>query len=158
MNRRHFVTLSAAALAAPALLTRRAVAAEPGAALPIPPVMEVGPGSGNRLTARTGARAFVAGTASDTLGYDQDYLGPLLRFQRGRTANIDVVNRTDAPITAHWHGMHVPGRLDGGPQLAFGPGETWSPELPIDHPAATCGITAMSTDAPPIRSIAGWPA
>ena len=33
--------------------------------------------------------------------------------------------------------MHLPGQLDGGPQLAFGPGETWAPELPVDHPAAT---------------------
>jgi len=137
MKRRQFLTLTAATLAAPALLTRRAVAAEPGAPLPIPQVMEVGPGAGNTLTAMKGTRAFIDGTASNTLGYEQDYLGPLLRFQRGRTANIDVVNRTDDPITAHWHGMHVPGHLDGGPQLAFDPGKTWSPELPVDHPAAT---------------------
>ena len=137
MKRRRFLTLTAATLATPALLTRRAVAAEPGAPLPIPQVMEVGPGAGNTLTAMKGTREFMSGAASDTLGYEQDYLGPLLRFQRGRTANIDVVNRTDDPITAHWHGMHVPGHLDGGPQLAFDPGRTWSPELPVDHPAAT---------------------
>ena len=137
MKRRRFLTLTAATLATPALLTRRAVAAEPGAPLPIPQVMEVGPGAGNTLTAMKGTREFMSGAASDTLGYEQDYLGPLLRFQRGRTANIDVVNRTDDPITAHWHGMHVPGHLDGGPQLAFDPGRTWSSELPVDHPAAT---------------------
>ena len=137
MKRRQFLALTAATLATPALLTRRAVAAEPGAPLPIPQVMEVGPGAGNTLTATKGSREFISGAASDTLGYDQDYLGPLLRFQRGRTARIDVVNRTDEAITAHWHGMHVPGHLDGGPQLAFGPGKTWSPELPVDHPAST---------------------
>ena len=137
MKRRQFLALTAATLATPALLTRRAVAAEPGAPLPIPQVMEVGPGAGNTLTAMKGSREFISGAASDTLGYDQDYLGPLLRFQRGRTARVDVVNRTDEAITAHWHGMHVPGHLDGGPQLAFGPGKTWSPELPVDHPAST---------------------
>ncbi len=137
MKRRQFLTLTAATLAAPALLTRRAFAAEPGAPMPIPQIMEVGPGAGNALTAMKGTREFINGAVSDTLGYEQDYLGPLLRFQRGRTANIDVVNRTDDPITAHWHGMHVPGHLDGGPQLAFDPGKTWSPELPVDHPAAT---------------------
>lgn len=137
MKRRNFLSLTAATLAAPALMIGRARAAEPGAPLPLPEIMEVGPGAGNRLEAIKGTRDFIAGAASDTLGYSQNYLGPLLRFQRGRTANIDVTNRIDAPITAHWHGMHVPGHLDGGPQLAFGPGETWSPELPVDHPAAT---------------------
>lgn len=137
MRRRQFLTGASATLATPMLLTHRAFAAEPGAPLPIPDVMDIGPGAGNALTAQKGTRAFMSGAASDTLGYSQDYLGPLLRFQRGRTANIDVVNRTDDPITAHWHGMHVPGHLDGGPQLAFAPGQTWSPELPVDHPAAT---------------------
>ena len=137
MKRRQFLALTAATFAAPAVMTRRAFAAEPGAPLPIPQVMEVGPGAGNTLTAMKGTREFIPGSASDTLGYEQDFLGPLLRFQRGRAARIDVINRTDDPITAHWHGMHVPGHLDGGPQLAFDPGETWSPELPVDHPAAT---------------------
>ena len=137
MKRRQFLSLTTAALAAPTLFVRRANAAEPGAPLPVPEVMDVGPGSGNRLEAIRSTREFVTGVRSDTLGYSQDYLGPLLRFRRGQTAKMDVTNRIDAPITAHWHGMHVPGHLDGGPQLAFGPGETWSPELPIDHPAAT---------------------
>lgn len=137
MKRREFLTFTAATLATPSLLTGRAHATEPGAPLPIPDVLEVGPGSGNSLEAIAATRDFGTGAVSDTFGYSQDYLGPLLRFQRGRTANIDVKNRIDEPITAHWHGMHVPGYLDGGPQLAFGPGETWSPELPVDHPAAT---------------------
>ena len=137
MKRRHFLSLSVATLAAPVIISRRTVAAEPGAPLPIPDVMEVGPGAGNILSAIKGRAELIPGVESDTLGYGQDYLGPLLRFQRGRTASIDVENRTDDPITAHWHGMHVPGYLDGGPQLAFGPGKTWSPELPVDHPAAT---------------------
>lgn len=137
MKRRQFLSRAATTFAAPALVTRRAFAAEPGAPLPIPPVMEVGPGAGNTLTAMNGTHEFIHGAASETLGYNQDYLGPLLRFQRGLTANIHVINRTDDPITAHWHGMHVPGHLDGGPQLAFDPGKSWTPELPVDHPAAT---------------------
>jgi len=141
MKRRHFLIAGAfaggAALAAPALLTRRAVAAEPGGPLPIPPLMDVDGAAGHTLSARAATREFVPGVASPTLGFSQDYLGPTLRFRRGRTARIAVENRTNAPITSHWHGMHLPGYLDGGPQLAFGPGETWAPELPVDHPAAT---------------------
>ncbi len=140
MKRRHFLLAGAAAgaaLAAPRLGTRRAIAAEPGAPLPIPPLMEVDGRAGNTLSARAGTRNFYPGVSSPTLGFSQDYLGPTLRLVKGRTAKIAVENRTDAPITAHWHGMHLPGHLDGGPQLAFGPGETWTPELPVNHPAAT---------------------
>ena len=140
MKRRHFLMAGAAAgaiLAAPTFLTRRAIAVEPGAPLPIPPLMDVDGGGGNTLTARAGTREFYSGVSSPTLGFSQDYLGPTLRFVKGRTSRIAVENGTGAPITAHWHGMHLPGHLDGGPQLAFGPGETWAPELPVDHPAAT---------------------
>ncbi|MAE92009.1 MAG: copper oxidase [Pelagibaca sp.] len=99
--------------------------------------MDVDGSAGNTITARAGMREFYPGVSSTTLGFSQDYLGPTLRFVKGRTAKIAVENGIDAPITAHWHGMHLPGQLDGGPQLAFGPGETWAPELPVDHPAAT---------------------
>lgn len=137
MKRRQFLTLSAATLAAPALMSRRSLAAEPGAPLPLPQVMDVDGGNGNSLSAIAGQREFIAGAASDTLGYDQDYLGPVLRLKRGTTARLAITNRTDAPITTHWHGMHVPGHLDGGPQLAFDTQATWNPELPVVQPATT---------------------
>ena len=59
MKRRQFLALTAATFAAPAVMTRRAFAAEPGAPLPIPQVMEVGPGAGNTLTAMKGTREFL---------------------------------------------------------------------------------------------------
>ena len=42
-----------AALTAPMVLTRRAIAAEPGAPLPIPPLMDVDGSAGNTITAAT---------------------------------------------------------------------------------------------------------
>lgn len=140
MKRRQFIIAAAAAgatLTAPMVLTRRAIGAEPDAPLPIPPLMDVDGSTGNTLTAHAATREFYAGVASPTLEFSQDYFGPTLRFVKGRTAKISVENSSDMPITAHWRGMHLPGDLDGGPQLAFGPGETWAPELPVDHPAST---------------------
>jgi blue copper oxidase len=58
-------------------------------------------------------------------------------MKRGQTARVRVGNQTDDPVTAHWHGAHVPGHMDGGPQLAFDPGKTWDAELELSHPAAT---------------------
>ena len=48
-----------------------------------------------------------------------------------------VVNRTDVPISVHWHGLLIPGALDGGPHLPVAPGAEWHPRLPIDQPPAT---------------------
>lgn len=137
LDRRQVLLGGAALLAAPFVLTGRAFAAEGGAALPIPPILEADGAQPVTLTARKGSHAFVPGTQTPTLGYEADYLGPTLRVRRGRTAQIDVVNRTDDVVTAHWHGAHVPGNMDGGPQTAFAPGQTWSARFDVHHPAAT---------------------
>lgn len=135
-NRRSFLAGAAAILAAPSLIGR-AFAAESGRPLPIPPIMDVDGGSGNLLEAIDGSHSFFDGTTSPTLGFGQDYLGPVLRLKKGNIARINVANKSSDLVTAHWHGLLVPGSVDGGPQLAFGPGETWSPELEIDQPATT---------------------
>tara|TARA_R110002074_G_scaffold90900_1_gene199091 strand:+ start:2274 stop:3746 length:1473 start_codon:yes stop_codon:yes gene_type:complete len=137
ITRRAALAGGLALMATPALLTNRAFAAENGRPLPIPPLMEVDGGAGNLLTARKGRQEFLSGVQTKTLGYDLDYLGPTLRMKRGQTARLRVANQTDDPVTAHWHGAHVPGNMDGGPQLAFGPGEAWDAELDMSHPAAT---------------------
>ena len=110
------------------------IAGEP---LPIPEVIEPGIGSIGKLDAIVGSTQFIQGIATRTQGYSQPYLGPVIRFKRGELATMAVTNKTDSLISAHWHGLHVHGALDGGPQTAFAPGKTWSPELQIDQPAAT---------------------
>jgi len=137
MNRRKVVLGGAALIAAPFLITGRTFAAEGGAPLPIPPLVDADGSQPVTLTARAGSHAFVPGTQTPTLGYELDYLGPTLRVRRGQSAQIDVVNRTDDQITAHWHGAHVPGNMDGGPQLAFDPGQSWGARFDVHHPAAT---------------------
>lgn len=137
ITRRATLSGGLALLATPAVLSNRSFASEPGRALPIPPLMEVDGGAGSVLTARKGQHEFLSGVQTRTLGYDLDYLGPTLRMKRGRTARLQVRNQTDDPVTAHWHGAHVPGNMDGGPQLAFGPGEAWDAELNMSHPATT---------------------
>lgn len=137
ITRRAALSGGIALLATPALLINRAFAAAARHPLPIPPVMEVDSGAGNRLIARKSQQEFLSGAQTKTLGYDLDYLGPTLRMKRGQTARLQVGNQTDDPVTAHWHGAHVPGNMDGGPQLAFGTGETWDAELNITQPAAT---------------------
>ncbi|WP_081824853.1 multicopper oxidase family protein [Allgaiera indica] len=137
INRRTLLLGGCAALAAPFVLTSPAFAAEGGAALPIPPILDADGAQPVTLTARAGSHSFVPGTKTPTLGYELDYLGPTLRVRRGRSARIDVVNRTGDEISAHWHGAFVPGKMDGGPQGAFAPGKTSSARFDVHQPAAT---------------------
>ncbi|RKF15464.1 cupredoxin [Roseovarius spongiae] len=99
--------------------------------------MDVGDEAGNRLEAIPGTHRFTEGIAARTLGWSQDYLGPTLRMRRGRTARLTAQNHLDSAITAHWHGLHVPGRQDGGPQSLIAPGQKLEQALDIDQPAGT---------------------
>jgi FtsP/CotA-like multicopper oxidase with cupredoxin domain len=74
---------------------------------------------------------------SDTWGLNGTYLGPTLRAERGDDVRVDVTNGVDEPTTLHWHGMHLPARMDGGPHQMIEPGATWSPTWTVDQPAAT---------------------
>jgi len=89
------------------------------------------------LTAQPGTSHFTAAGATRTLGFDGAYLGPTLVADRGDTVRIDVHNRLDESTTVHWHGMHLPAAMDGGPHQRIAPGGDWSPEWTVDQPATT---------------------
>jgi blue copper oxidase len=72
-----------------------------------------------------------------TWGFDGDYLGPTLRATRGEHVRVNVHNGLPEATTVHWHGMHLPAAMDGGPHTPIAPGATWSPQWRIDQPAAT---------------------
>lgn len=90
-----------------------------------------------RIAADEGVTDFGQGGSADTIGLNQPYLGPTLRMRRGERVRVEVANRLDEMTTVHWHGMHVPARMDGGPHQMIEPGRTWSPTWLVDQPAAT---------------------
>ncbi|MDQ4007885.1 MAG: multicopper oxidase domain-containing protein, partial [Actinomycetota bacterium] len=89
------------------------------------------------LTAQEGASELLPGTTTRTWGFNGPYLGPTLRAARGEEVAVEVTNEVDEETTVHWHGMHLPARMDGGPHQPVAPGETWRPAWTIDQPAAT---------------------
>ena len=89
------------------------------------------------LDAQPGRTDFGQGGAADTLGLNGSYLGPTLVMQRGSEVQADVTNSLAERTTLHWHGMHVPARMDGGPHQMIEPGSTWRPRWTIDQPAAS---------------------
>jgi len=89
-----------------------------------------------QLTARAGTHDFGPHT-SPTWGFNGDYLGPTLRARRGEQVLVRVTNQLPETTTVHWHGMHLPATMDGGPHQPVPPGDSWSPTWRIDQPAAT---------------------
>ncbi len=64
------------------------------------------------------------------------FLGPTLRLRRGEDVDLIVQNNLDAMTTMHWHGMHVPARMDGTPHQKIKPGESWTAGFQVDQQAA----------------------
>ncbi|MEE2035242.1 multicopper oxidase family protein [Rhodococcus chondri] len=77
------------------------------------------------------------GPDTRTWGVNGDYLGPTLRATRGEQVRVNVTNNVGERSTLHWHGMHLPAAMDGGPHQTIESGATWSPHWTIDQPAAT---------------------
>ncbi|MEM9724260.1 MAG: multicopper oxidase domain-containing protein [Pseudomonadota bacterium] len=78
-----------------------------------------------------GSHDFGTGVNSGTLGVNADYLGPVLRVKSGQDLPFAVQNTLDEKVALHWHGLHVPGAVDGGPHQEIDPGATWRPIVPI---------------------------
>jgi FtsP/CotA-like multicopper oxidase with cupredoxin domain len=69
---------------------------------------------------------------TDTWGLNGTYLGPTLRAERGDRVRVNVTNDVDEATTLHWHGMHLPARMDGGPHQMIDPGERAEIVVPVD--------------------------
>lgn len=66
--------------------------------------------------------AFNFGGDTDT----NTYLGPTLIWRTGRHQTINVTNNLPDTATVHWHGAHVPAKMDGGPHSPIAPnGGVW---------------------------------
>ncbi len=108
------------------------------ARLPIPPLVDGRQGKPIELNIRSGSWSFADFGKTPTLGFSQDYLGPTIRTQQYSELNLHYKNTLTESVAVHGHGLHVPGEVDGGPQLAIEPGADWRPSLSIVQPAATC--------------------
>lgn len=109
--------------------------------LPIPPILE---NTSNNpevvkyaLTVEKGVTEFISGAPNITYGYNGPLLGPTIRAKRGQRVEITVTNKLREYTTVHWHGMLLPGEMDGGPHQVVGPDATWKATFTVSQPAAT---------------------
>ncbi|MEU6956576.1 multicopper oxidase domain-containing protein [Streptomyces sp. NPDC045714] len=54
-----------------------------------------------------------------------------------RRVTVRVRNTLDEASGVHWHGMHLPAAMDGGPHRTVGAGGTWTPRRKAGRPAST---------------------
>ncbi|WP_461424994.1 multicopper oxidase domain-containing protein [Gymnodinialimonas sp.] len=130
MNRRQFLIATAASTTSLGSFSMAQASPRP---LPVIPLTDLTGGIDARvpLVWSPGTHDFGNGTQSQTLGINRGYLGPVIRAKQGQTLPFDVANNIGDVSTIHWHGLHIPGPVDGGPHQEIIDGGTWSPDVPI---------------------------
>lgn len=89
------------------------------------------------IRAQQGDSEIFDGIKTTTFGYNGDFLGPVIRVEKGMKVTIHLVNDLKEETTFHWHGLEVPGNEDGGPHKALKPGETETIHFTVKQDAAT---------------------
>jgi len=89
------------------------------------------------LSMETGSTEILSGITSDTCGFNQAFLGPVIKVTQGDTVQMDITNNLSDVSTVHWHGAHIPPSVDGGPQNTIDAGGTFSPSFDINQAACT---------------------
>ncbi|MFP2239163.1 multicopper oxidase CueO [Pseudescherichia vulneris] len=138
MQRREFIKLATAVGVVSALpLWSRSVLAAERPALPIPGLLTADSRGRIALTVQSGKSQFGPHTAT-TWGYNGNLLGPALQLQQGKAVTVDIHNQLAEETTVHWHGLEIPGDVDGGPQGIIKPGASRSVTFTPTQQAATC--------------------
>ncbi|WP_410678115.1 multicopper oxidase CueO [Citrobacter europaeus] len=138
MQRRDFLKYSVALGVASALpLWSRSVFAADRPALPIPDLLTADASNRIQLIAQAGQSSF-AGKTATTWGYNGNLLGPAVKLSKGQAVTVDIHNQLAEETTLHWHGLEIPGDVDGGPQGIIPAGGKRSVTFTPDQRAATC--------------------
>lgn len=83
-------------------------------------------------------KSFWGDTSTATYSYNNaEFWGPTLVFNRGETVELHVKNNLDEETTCHWHGLHLPAEMDGGPHQLIPAGKTWTSTFLVNNNAAT---------------------
>ncbi|MDB1688214.1 multicopper oxidase family protein [Enterococcus casseliflavus] len=107
----------------------------------IPPVLKPSSEKEGKITydivARKGEFQIVDGEKTATLGYNGDFLGPVIRLRKGQKVTINTNNQLNSRTSFHWHGLKIPSNADGGPHQILEPGENKSISFEVTQEAST---------------------
>ncbi len=89
------------------------------------------------LNVRDTFHQFLPGNQTITGGINTDFWGPTLFMRKGDTVHMNVHSYLNDSTTMHWHGMHLPAVMDGGPHQIIPPGTVWQPYWLVTNQAST---------------------
>lgn len=89
------------------------------------------------LSIRDTFAQIVPGNQTITGGINGKFWGPTLILNQGDTVHMNIHNYLNDSTTIHWHGMHLPAVMDGGPHQIIPPGTLWQPYWKVTNQAAT---------------------
>ncbi len=85
----------------------------------------------------TFAQIVNTGNQTITGGINGKFWGPTMFINKGDVVHMNVQNDLNDSTTIHWHGMHLPAVMDGGPHQVIPPGTLWQPYWTVTNNAAT---------------------
>jgi len=68
---------------------------------------------------------------------NETFWGPTLFINKGAHVSFNVTNNLNESTTLHWHGMHLPAVMDGGPHQVIPAGTVWQPYWTMENNAST---------------------
>jgi bilirubin oxidase len=68
---------------------------------------------------------------------NETFWGPTLFVNKGDAIQMNVTNNLNESTTLHWHGMHLPAVMDGGPHQIIPAGTLWQPHWTVMNQATT---------------------
>jgi bilirubin oxidase len=68
---------------------------------------------------------------------NETFWGPTLIINKGDLVQMNVTNNLNESTTVHWHGMHLPAVMDGGPHQIIPAGTLWQPYWAMTNDAGT---------------------
>lgn len=68
---------------------------------------------------------------------NETFWGPTLFVNKGDLIHMNVTNNLNESTTLHWHGMHLPAVMDGGPHQVIPAGTIWQPYWTVLNQAST---------------------
>jgi len=150
MNRRKFLALAAAipltAVGTYAVLRTPARATDFSSPLFIPgdggPFGVLTPQGKLALVAERGTFPLAGGKTTPFLWYrtqhqGKTYQNPILNVRTGAQLSVTLDNALDEGTILHWHGLHLPGKMDGNPRDTIGPGAQYRYDFTVNNRSGT---------------------
>jgi FtsP/CotA-like multicopper oxidase with cupredoxin domain len=100
-----------------------------------PSAVQILPGTLTQVWTYSGT--LVKGPPDTLQNLPGSYLGPIIRLQTGQKVRVRFTNQLPEPTIVHWHGLHVPERMDGHPRFMISQGQRYVYEFEVVNRAGT---------------------